>query len=239
MLSDTAPEHERRGAVAVVEHRAGLAGERRRFVPAVLAPRERRRSKIRRGFRAEAIVGGRAHIFAHCPRQPEKIVAAVGAHALVGLAAGRMVPVLHVALRVLVGAARKDVRSRARGVDGQEIDAVLQLIPEADRAAALVEASSAQHAAAERGIRAPRRETAHALRHGGRILFAPHALRPPRLCLCQRFSGPRDVEQCGDIRRAEQQHRLFFQPERPGQRREAAAESAGVFAAEEARVRSG
>ena len=42
-----------------------------------------------------------------------------------------------------MGAARKDVRSRARGVDGQEIDAVLQLIPEADRAALREEANNA------------------------------------------------------------------------------------------------
>ena len=139
-------------AEAMLEQGLVFRGNGRRAVCFVFLSGEERRLQERNTLIQDAGVAGCANVLRDRERQPEEIVGAMRADAR---AAGRVPPVLHVALDELPRRRQKDVRaSQLRRRERQRHD-VLQLIAEPVRAAGLIISAARPQPAADRLIQQP------------------------------------------------------------------------------------
>ena len=159
MLAEAARDAAFKRGLRVVEYAGLLPGRFRRLVSVTLRRVKERRVYIIFFKLTYIRVSGSFYIFAQRPDQPQQIVGAAGADALVAVRV-RVPPVHDVALDILVTAGVEDALARINGADKQQIHAVLKLIAEADRAAALVEAAAPLKAAGDGLICAPAAEIA-------------------------------------------------------------------------------
>ena len=159
MLAEAARDAAFKRRLRVVEYAGLLSGWLRRLVSVALRRVEERRVYIIFFKLTYIRVPGSLDIFAQRPDQPQQIVGAAGADALVAVRV-RVPPVHDVALDILVTAGVEDALARVNGADEQKIHAVLKLIAEADRAAALVQTAAPLKAAGDGLICAPAAEIA-------------------------------------------------------------------------------
>ena len=112
---------------------------------------QRRGLQVGNGFLQNRFVPGHLHVFRCQPGQKQPVVADAGAHA----APGRMPPVLHVACRVLMGGAQKNVFPHELRLCIQQRQTVLQLVTEADGPARLVRPDAPHQPGSPHLIRQP------------------------------------------------------------------------------------
>ena len=123
-------------ADAVFPERGVPFGHARQAVVVRFARSERRRVEEGGGLVQHAGVARHGDIAADGIGQPQVVVRDAGAHAA---ARGGMPPVLHVAFRKLTAGASQQMLARERGALVKERQGILQLVPESERAARLIE----------------------------------------------------------------------------------------------------
>ena len=158
MPSDAAPDHQVDGPDGVLQERLRPCTEPRLLVSFQLILHERRRGEISGGRIQNGSVARFPDIFAERVRQPQEVVAAPGADALVpqpGAVNTGMPPVLDVALIELVGGGAQEMGARRLGRLVHNGADILQLIPEAVSAAALIQRGPRKDAACQRLIGGP------------------------------------------------------------------------------------
>ena len=126
----------------VLQHGCCHRGDLRRLIAVLLMTSQRGGAYIGQLHPAQTVVPGGLHIFAQGPHQPQQVVGAAGAHAPVPRRVP-VPPVHHVPFHILMAAAVDDLLPGPGRIQQKEIHAVLQLVPEAHRAAALIQAAPA------------------------------------------------------------------------------------------------
>ncbi|KAG1184038.1 hypothetical protein G6F35_015198 [Rhizopus arrhizus] len=129
----------REGARAVHVEAGGFPGRGGVVVVGRFAGIERAPFDEAHVFFQYAHIAGDVHVVAGGERQPQIIVGTTGADAPVGR---RVPPMQHVALHELLGRAAQQVGARQLGARDRQRHHVLQLVPEAVRAARLVMATA-------------------------------------------------------------------------------------------------
>ena len=160
----------------VLKHRRALCGLFRALITVALLVLQRRGGEIRLLDGAQLRLSRGLDVFAQRPYEPQQVVRAARAHAAVAVRV-RVPPVQHVALGVLMAAAVEYALSRVTAVYEQQVYAVLKLVAEAERAAALVYAAAPLEAAGDSLIDRP---AVHIVLH--RTVSAAQRKRPEESC---------------------------------------------------------
>ncbi len=170
------------GAAAVLVHAPRLARGGGRQERLVLARLQGAGGQERRRLVEDAGVAGGGHVRGGGVGEPEQVVGEAGAQAA---AAGRVPPVQHVPLGELVRGVQDDLGAGRGGVEQEQRQGVLQLVPVAERAARLVEGGAAPEPAAQRLVGEPPVDQQVEGRRRRRHAHAADQVRPARAGLGQ------------------------------------------------------